>query len=237
MKRVHLLLTVLSLLSIAGCKKYKTMNDDVGGSLYIRARLYYLDDITKADTVDPLPLGNKIVKIGYAKDSAKNYIYSVKADTDGYFTFTNLQKDSSYVIYCQDTEDSVIFFQKKYYKKFGASLNSEILTLIPANGLQNGAVFTVNDNNSPAEPVTGCAVCLFRSQVLFATDTCANATYVLSTNANGLAYKMDVPQGYYYALFVQTLQPAGSLLKTKLTAHSFITVADTGISRKAVTIK
>ncbi|TSJ39692.1 DUF4198 domain-containing protein [Mucilaginibacter corticis] len=197
---------VLLALLCAGCKKYKGLRDDVKGGLYLRGRLFYKGDYAKADTLSPLPLGGKTVKIGYSGDHGNNYINSTTTDADGYFTFTNLGTDSTYFVFAQDTEDSIGLYGKLIWK-LKASLNTT-LVMMPSDSLQNGIVYHVTDGT---DAVSNCQVCLFRSQSLSSTGNCDLATYTLTTNANGIAYLMNIPTGNYYTLLQFKIDSTKSL--------------------------
>src|ERR1700749_1178251 len=101
MKNKLIYILFFGILEVTACKKYTHLSDDVKGLLYIHGRLQMVDTVTTSGVVAPVPLGGATVMIGYQKDNAVNYIYSVQADTNGYFTFSNLSKDSTYVIFCK----------------------------------------------------------------------------------------------------------------------------------------
>lgn len=231
MKNRKYLLFVALVAAITACTKYKNLRDDTKGLLYIHGRLYVADTLTKTGPYVPTPFGAATIKIGYARDNANNYIYSVQADSNGYFTFTNLSADSSYVIFCKTTQNGAIFYQQRPYQ-LTTSLDTTILTLYPSKNWQNGLVYTVTDSGNPPQPLNSCQVCLFKSQILFQADTCYGASYVLMTNPYGAAYQLNVPSGQYYALFKDSIS-------SKLVLHGkdTITVNTTGITRTSIKLK
>jgi hypothetical protein len=197
MKKYLLLFALLTLLVPIACHKYDGLRDDVGGTLYIHGRLFYEDTLSFSKPFKQLPLANQTVMVEYASDTT-NFIYSVKADSNGYFNFTNL-RPGKYKIACLEKADTVMYYGSAPLNNFSTSVDNATILVTPSATLQNGVKFTVTDNAK--QPLNSCTICLFRSAYLASVDTCQGASYILKTNSSGNAFEVNIPSGQYYANF------------------------------------
>lgn len=178
---------------IVGCKKYNENPDHLSGDLYYRGRAFVANELTVMEA-KPLPL--KEVKIGYLKDSMKNYLISTRTDSNGYFLFEHLNEKQDYIIFGEFEENGV---------KYSAQVNTKLIASIDASELifkvsskQNGVIYTVKDKHNGYVPST--TVCFFTSFVA-ANDTCKGSTYQVTTDSYGRAYKTGMVPGDYVVVF------------------------------------
>ncbi len=228
MKRFFLIIAGLTTLFVA-CKKYKSLRDDINGNLYIRGRVFRVNNITnKADTT---PIASGKVYLGYYPDSV-NYIYSVSTDANGYFVFNNAVQGKHYLLTVHDTSGGVNYNGKLDFR-LDTSLNSQQLYSLPSQFGQNGIVYKVTD--ATKAPINGCMVCAFTNLQFYnqalLNDSCKGASYSLTTNAFGKASQINVPVGSYYLLFVAQ---AGQII---LKADTTIVVKSEGIFRDSIRVK
>lgn len=216
------------IMGLCACKK--NVNDDLHGSLYIQGRLFSIDSLSKNTTIPSVPLGNYYVYLGYASDNGINYLYKVKTDGDGYFTFTTIDSTKTYLVFSRDTIGGVTYFNKSNPTKTNVSINNMVLKVYPSETDQNGMLFTTLDSAS-MQPVNACTICLFRSHLLFQADTCQGATFTLTTNANGNASQLNVAKGWYYANFKAIYQNGFIYSKDSVYVDS------TGIARRKHLVK
>jgi hypothetical protein len=227
---IIILVSALSLLEVC-CSKYKAAPDDLGGQNYIRGRVFFADTLDYDLSALNLPatyLPGVTVHVSYA--DSNNFIYSVSADVNGYFTFANLQ-NTKYWVYADTTLDSTV-----YYSGYApATLNNSspdtiALTIYPSQTMQNGALYIVKDT-SRVGFITGVNVCFFSSPAVFRqvasadslVDSCTGCNYSAITNGAGRAYQLNMAPGFYNVLL--TYQIAGSMRS----ATDTITIGPLGI--------
>jgi hypothetical protein len=228
MKKYLLLVVGLVSLFIA-CKKYNSLRDDINGNLYIRGRIFRVNNITNNSDTTQIASGR--VYLGYYPDSI-NYIYSVVTDANGYFVFNNAVMGKHYLLTVNDTSGGA-----KYNGKQDFTLDTSLYNLrlysLPSQSGQNGFVYKVTDGSNA--PINACMVCAFTSLQFYnqalLIDSCKGASYTLTTNAFGKASQLNVPVGTYY-LFFQT--QAG---KITLKADTTIVVKSQGLLQDSIQVK
>ena len=225
-------LTILTL--IAGCKKYTNAPDDLGGQNYIRGRVFFADTLDydlKSVNFTNNYLPGATIYLAYA--DSNNFIYSVSADQNGYFTFANL-KNQQYWIYADTVLDSLVHYSS--YEPVTLNNNSPdtiALVVYPSQAQQNGVLYIVKDSANTGF-LTGASVCLFNSPAVFqhamATDSCTGCNYSALTNGAGRAWQLNMAPGFYNVLLTFQL---GASTKT---ATDTITVGPTGIIERMVNL-
>ena len=227
---IIILVLALSLLEVC-CTKYKAAPDDLGGQNYIRGRVFFADTLDydlSALNLTATYLPGVTVHLSYA--DSKNFIYSVSADVNGYFTFANLQ-NTNYWVYADTTLDSTVYYSGYAPVTLkGSSASAISLTIYPSQNMQNGALYIVKDSVGVGF-VTGVNVCFFSSPAVFrqvvsadsAVDSCTGCNYSAITNGAGRAYQLNMAPGFYNVLL--TYEVAGSMRS----ATDTITIGALGI--------
>lgn len=209
---------------IMACKKYNNNRDDINGDLYLRGRIFLVNNITRDNEIKPVSDG--IVKIGYSADNI-NYLYNRKADKDGYFLFEYLKKDTKYTAYTEYDLNGVKYVGKTD-TSFNTSIDSAKLLIWPSEKKQNGIVYKVIDEKGGI--VKNVNICLFTSPVV-ANDSCSGNTFSVATNEYGKADTLNIPPATYYSFFKAQF---GQLI---LKATDTVVLPAEGIIRKTIVVK
>lgn len=186
MKYLLFLLCVCSLI-LTGCTKKGIEFDQQ----YIRGRVFLTD--TTTDFIKNVPVKNKQVYL--SKGDPLNYLYSVKTDQEGYFTFNLLSdENSNYTIYCYDTSSTT-----KFYYKAQTTANrgdkSVVLHLYLNPDNQNGVVLYAKDPQNAALPSVNFRI--YNNQTL--AESNASQGFVLKkSDSSGKAYHLNLPAGDYW---------------------------------------
>lgn len=187
-------LIFICLIATFSCKKYNKIQSDANGDSHIRGRLFLYDTLTKNVMGNPFP--GKTVQLFYndSKDSI-NYLLSSVTDKEGYFTFKNLDLNSSYRIYYEEKTDSNIIYTAE---RIAVKPPFDTLSL---NAFLNpnkepGLHYTIKD--SSGAPVKGASICIYGNAAFFQPGICNNSSYSLTTDANGHAFVFDIPSVTFY---------------------------------------
>lgn len=228
MKKITLI-SFLSILIITSCNKYDHLKSDVSDNLYLYGRLYLQDSINDNGSAKPI-LAETMVKLSYKSDIS-NILYTTKTNTDGYFTFLNLTKDSTYSILAETTTgsgDNKLIFSVNYDVMMDKSQKNVTPVLFLDNNKQNGVLFRIKEKASLGA-ISGCNTCFFSSRQLWLKDTCDYGLFSsIPSNTNGYVIKTNLFPGTYYLLFKKNI--GTSVLKST----DSINVSSSGISKKDI---
>lgn len=226
MKIRNLLLPCFMICLAPACKKYAELTPDLAGDLYYRGRAFYNEEIYRSPKVSPL--GGISVKLYNSTDEA-NYLYSVTADKDGYFTFSHLEKDKIYFVGADTTLASVRYSVRRMVQ-LGISRDTAALTLDLNTTQQNGIVYIIKDASGGL--VANTNVCLFKSALLASRDTCEGSNYSLPpSNAEGRSAILNIPSGTYYAILYYQFGAQ------KLFRKDTVTVPQPGILTREIVLR
>ena len=215
MKKI-ILITIVSVVLIAfySCKKYNEFKETPIGNLYVYGRLFIQDSINDNGIVKP-STGNVVVKLSLKSDST-NIIDTTTTNSDGYFTFSNLDS-KDYIINAEVekpsantslTDSKLLFSTRVNVTLNNSSVNNLTPVLLLDNVKQNGVVFTVMDDATRGR-INECDICFFSSKLLWQKDSCQYSQFTIKSNLNGIAYKTNLLSGKYYFIAKRV---AGSLV-------------------------
>jgi len=191
MKPSLLLLAIL--VAQWSCKK-PDFNDLAGNSTL--SAVVLLHD-TYSGNPGYIPIKNLTV---YLRNSTNTnqYLYSVKTDNLGQFSFNGL--DSTLTYQADALFDTL---QARYSGKITYDFQHlymlhqrDTLLLDIDTSLQNGIHITVTDYLGGAVP--NATVWVFNSPAYFFADTIANMTFSITTDGNGIANRYALQPNYYY---------------------------------------
>lgn len=208
------------MLAVWGCvKKNNDLGGDLSGKAGIHGRLFLTDPFLSKSQAQPL--SDKTVKLRYAGSSdTLNYLYSLKTDADGYFTFPNLTEGKLYTVFYDEVIKNVEYFGKDSIKA-STDLNAASYQLRIYAGVspinQNGILFTVNDQNGNV--AKGATINLFTSATStgYVLGTSDGSSHTLKTDSNGHASFYTPVNTTYYALATTTVGPVMSIARQTVT--------------------
>jgi hypothetical protein len=209
-------IAILLIIFFCTCNKKKDVQGDLVGDEYIRGRLFLFDTLTRSDFGTFLPEKTVYIRYSDSKDTL-NYLFSTKTDKDGYFTFSNLNKDKSYKVYYEEKINNV-------------SYSAERVSLPPIDSLhlnafistkQNGVIYTIEDSSGGR--ISKATVCIYSNVSLFKPGSCDASNYTLSMDSNGHAFKFNIPKGTYYATVSTTINNAVMFANDTITIGDSIT--------------
>lgn len=202
---------------IMGCDK--SDHDDLSGSEVIRGRLY-AEDAMNPGTL-PKILAKKKVTLRYQSElDTVNYLFSTLTDEEGYFTFTNLKKSTTYVASYMETTDGIVYAASDTV----TAPRSGIFLISKIAGNQSGLVLTVKDYTG--NPIKENNICLFRSpdNLGYINNNCEGSSYTIKTDANGKARLFGIPNGKYYALSSLNVQQVPLVGKKSFTINGNVLI-------------
>lgn len=222
MKKIALF--ILFLCAIYSCKKKK---DDFYGEGRFSGLLVYYSPY--AGDIIPRPLAGRKVFLSYHPSDTLNYIYSATTNSDGYFVFTNVRKDTLYDLFFADTIGGQPF---KAVLSGVAADKDTLLIATPDNEKQNGlSVVATDPAGTKLEKVK---ILAYTGRDVYLADSTAgtNTSAVLSFETNKYGY--DVKYGiaaikYYLVAQKQT----GSLLYK---GYSEAEVSTIGIKQASIVL-
>lgn len=180
------------LLMVACVKDGKDENDVLKGNAQISGRVTFRN-IYNGMGEEKVAV-NRRVYISYTPTDSVNFIYYVKTDTQGYFTFTRLDDHTDYDLFVEDSVDKV-----KYAAYLTVHTPNDSVIIIAQNDTihQNGIVLRVTDNN--AQYVSGATISLYNNQQIFLADTAGTqAIASINTDTYGRALFLNYLAGDYY---------------------------------------
>lgn len=158
---------------------------------YIRGRVFLTD--TTTGFIKNVPVPDKLVYL--SKGDPLNYLYRVRTDKEGYFTFNLLSdENNAYTIYGYDTSSTgKVFYKGQTTANRGDKSVVLQLYLNPDN--QNGVVLYAKDPQNAALPSVNFK--LYNNQTLAQSNTSQGFISIQSDNS-GKAYHLNLPAGDYW---------------------------------------
>ncbi|UYQ95374.1 hypothetical protein MKQ68_09720 [Chitinophaga horti] len=189
MKYLLQILLLTGLLSACG-EKYNE-KDDLGGTEIMSGVLTYVNEYGGRGEERVVSARN--VYISDAPYNNGNYIYHVKTDEYGNFTFKRLWNDKTYYVFFADTIGGVSYFvERSTTPKDTLSLKATYDTL-----KQNAIVITVKD--AAAHPVEGASVGIFNNLQVFESDSTTTQSLVkYDTDLYGRVIFYNLKGGKYF---------------------------------------
>jgi len=156
MKKIILLIPILACLIIS-CQKVTQRDKET----YIAGRVFLYDSLNPEKSKTPL---SKIeIKLSDVNPEINsNYLYSLKSDTDGYYTFNLLQNQKEVYISAEYALNNVKYFG--FSKIEPSEFQNAELILNFNSSIQNALVLYAVD--SLGGTIQNCTINLFKSQVL-----------------------------------------------------------------------
>jgi hypothetical protein len=166
------------------------------------------------------------------KSNPSGYLYSVNANSLGQYSFSGINKDSSYTIYCEKDSNNVRYYNQLNYNSINITSNSasDTLKLYPSSKNQNGIHLIVFD--ALATRIPNITAWIFTSHSAFNASDSGGKSFNMTTNEYGVANKLNLAPGYYFLR-----------VKTKIGTDSVkgedsISINDiTGIINSIITLK
>lgn len=194
-------------LGFMGCKKN---DDDISGTGEISGKLY-IENRNEGQAAALLNAHDIFV----TKDTSAattSFLFSSKADKDGYFVFKYLYESSFYRLHAEKRmntpQNSNILFSADTIMKPGENIQ---LVLRPDLKKQNGLVIVCMDTLVPGGKIPGVNMFIYTSRVLANLDSAAvsgtGSSYSLTSQNNGTAFKMNLSTD---SLFINALFTSGS---------------------------
>lgn len=185
------LLTGLTLCLFSGCKD--PAYDDLSGDRTVKGKV----TIALLNSYkEPEVLKNKEIFIQYSEKGETDYLYSVKSDSNGNFTFNNL-KQNEYVIFTSETRDN---FKYYFSSKITPSINQTLNVILSIDSIKQNLIKirTTDENN---ESLPKCKILMYTSKLIAEADTAFAGTGGIltdSSNTSGLLIKNNLNPGKYY---------------------------------------
>jgi hypothetical protein len=212
------ILYLICLTSFISCKHYHDLKEDneVRGNGVIGGRLFVVDSLTKQGI--PSPLGKKIIYLLHAgRTDTLDYIMNTTTSDDGYFSFLNLDPDSTYRLLYKEGINNLAFIADTSLKP-----TAETFPLLARvdRYRQNGIHIILLDNL--ATPLANTDICVFTSEAQYNTNSCSGSNYKLKTDSSGRAYIFNIQPGQYYFYSTATIGGIEFVTKTQFKVEDTI---------------
>jgi hypothetical protein len=182
----------LALIMLQSCKK--AAFHDLGGNQTLKGIAIIYDTLSGTDTLTPLKNGKIFLRNAASQNG---FLYSVSTDNQGYFSFTGIDPDSSYVIFSKTEKGSLGYFGERSYTAGSfTNMQSDTLPLFFDQEAQNGIHVIVRDLQG--QPLPNLNAWVFNNPTLFASDTSAGRIFDIISNNNGVGNKFTIAPGRYY---------------------------------------
>jgi len=168
--------------------------NDLSGPKTLKGRVL-LKDTINGSSYD-VPVKSIEVFLADLKDTAI-FLNSVRTDKDGYFSFGGIDPAVGYKVYARIDTGAVKYYGELRYEIGKLEENKDrSLMLYPALDIQNGMHVVVQDAGKARMP--GVTVWVYTNRSFYNAGTVEGKTLELTTNASGIANKMNLaPQTYY----------------------------------------
>lgn len=190
MKNSYILLVFLALV-IAACNKSELTT---GGPDYVYGQVYWQNHLL-INNNPSAPVKQKEIYIAALPSDSSNYIYHVKTDNEGRFTFNGLKKNTHYLIFFKDTIQGNTY---SFYKEVMPTDKPYSFKASIAPEDASGVLFHVSDIENA--PIFGAKIYLFRSRVLAESEDPTGSLYQIASDSYGQAMKTGLSGGQWYAL-------------------------------------
>lgn len=128
-------------------------------------------------------------------DTCLGSLFPAKIDIAGNLMQFNVMQGKYYFrIQTQIGSNTLKGLESVYVAATGITEKTMFLTTTPVN--RNGIAFLVLDNKNT--PVNNVALCIFNSQVLFDSDSCAGSSFQKNTDVYGKAGLYNIAPGTYF---------------------------------------
>lgn len=180
-------------LSLPSCMKTVDDSEDVLSGSYEQAgTVSYIDSLRSTGEKKLLP--NQLIKIGFTtKITAGEYIYSVSANANSEFNFTNLSA-KDYTILAETTVNGL---DLKGIKGFVPGNSPVELILYPDTTIDNLILITARDKATNGR-LNNAKVCVFSSRLLANSNNCDGSFISGVTDNYGKYLLKGLSPGKYY---------------------------------------
>lgn len=216
---------------IIGCSCFcvacrKSPYHDLGGTETIKGVVILYD--TLSGRVNKTSASGILVYLKYASD-ATGFLYSVKTDSQGKYSFAGISADSSYKIYARSELSPLMYYGE--LSLIPSDINggrSDSLKLFPDISNQNGIHLIIEDE--VGQRVGNLTAWVFNNPVLFTNDSSTGRIFDIVTNQYGVGNAFNLVADDYY-LRIRARTPTSLLL-----AEKTVRVSGNGIENVILTV-
>ncbi|THU40371.1 hypothetical protein FAM09_10920 [Niastella caeni] len=179
---------LLTCFTVAACNKYKAFS----GESTISGHAYLVDNVSGAL---PVPLTNQTIYINTGTDTS-TYLFQVKTDEVGFFTFNALSDKEDYTIFTRSIKEGIEYKGAKGVGKSELEDERETIKLEVVPSYTNGMYVLFVDNLGGPLPKQPFRV--YTSKVAAMADSAKYATHDTVTSDQGAFILFNVKSVKYY---------------------------------------
>lgn len=175
------------------CAKDDRDTEDVlKGNSHISGHVTFKD--LYAGISEKKPAADRRVYISYSPTDSINFIYYVKTDSQGYFSFTRLDRDTKYDLFIIDSSDKI-----KYSAFVTVQTPNDSVEIVATNDTikQNSVLVHLTDGNGHYVP--NATVGIYNNGIIFGSDTSITQAFAhTTTDPYGRALFYNLKAGLYF---------------------------------------
>ena len=223
MKNIAQIFCILTLVS--SCAKNKW--NDVSGSATINGVVVIVDTLSGITKY----INGKELDV-YLKNahSGSSFLYSVKSNAQGAYSFSGISIDSSYIIYASVTAESIKYNgQISYNSGTYVDRQSDTLKLFPSLQYQNGIHLIIRDTTGAFSG--NVTTWVYSSPIAFYGGTQEGKIFDMNSNGNGVSNVFNLNAGKYF------LRAITKIAGVDVKGEDSVVVSQQGIETKTLILK